>query len=750
MDSPFFETYFPNTPADQLAKWLWAGQTSSRIRKSFELIEQPVSAHLFFSSFTLGGSGSSDYGLKAVCNGSVYEPLSPRQFWHINRPIMFVQDVAAILKLGANTIELLGEERPPIHGQKPGSHGLMAVLMMVMGDGRTVCIQTDESWSADQPLEILGDACNATPGPAKVFPGLTVDGPGLPELYPATVPGTPEQRLAHDWNTPTRIVTTNNGGGVIAVQSACCDEQPTVDILPSSTDEKPWVIYDAGQEICGGILLSTLEGGSAKLYVHLAESVAESLAPAINSHSLTEFIVEMGPNSQVLLGEVGFRFARVELLSSDSAVRLGPVMFRSTYLPLEQRGNFVCNDQKLNDIWKTSVRTAHLCLQTGLWDGIKRDRLEWAGDLHVETEVIYTTFGDATVIKESLDHLRLAGVWPRNVQGIPGYTAYWAMAYELVLRFEDDREIITRNLEHIIAAAHWFVDQFGADGLWDPKGQERPLIDWAWLEHDDCVKGTHFQWIESLDCVGKVLASVGEIEVAAKCIAAAEAAREAARKAWLDPETGLFSKRQQVNAWATVCGALPESSYAAASEDLKETHKRWVSPFQNFYVLQALACLNQHQSALDIIRNYWGAMLDAGATTFWEVFDPRWVTSPAGIDEMPDPAGDTHKNLWTDAYGEYRISLCHGWAAGPATFLLEQILGAQPAAPGWKKLQVAPHPGDLTQANGSVPTPMGDVKLAWTVNAGVIDISVTCPAGMEVQVQIPEGLQKGDVTISQA
>ncbi len=748
MKSPFLDNYFPTVEIDQLAKWIWAGQTNSHVSKVFTLAEKPVSAHLFYSSFTLGGSGTTDYGLKAVCNDSVYEPLAPKQFWHINRPIMFMQDVAAILNIGDNKIELIGEERPPIHGQKPGSHGLMAVLMMVMADGSTVTIQTDESWSADQPIEIIGDACNATPGPAKVFPGLTVDGPGLPELYPATVPGTPEQRLAHDWNAPSRIVTTHSGGGAAAVQSACCDEQPTVDMMPASNDDVPWVIYDAGEELCGGVLLSTLEGGTAKLYVHLAESVAESLAPAINSHSLTEFVVEMGPNSQVLLGEVGFRFARVALLSSDGPVHLGPVMFRSTYLPLKQRGNFECNDERLNKIWKTSVRTAHLCLQTGLWDGIKRDRLEWAGDLHVETEVIYTTFGDAAVIKESLDHLRMAGEWPRNVQGIPGYTAYWAMAYELVLRFENDLDIIKRNLPHIIAAAHWFVDQFGADGLWDAKGQERPLVDWAWLEHDDCVKGTHFQWIESLECVAKVLAAAGEAEEADKCVKAAQAAREAAVKAWLDPETGLFSKRQQVNAWAVVCGALPKESCAAAAVDLSAANKRWVSPFQNFYVLQALAVLGEHKTALDVIRNYWGAMMDAGATTFWEVFDPRWVTSPSGIEELPDPAGDTHHNLWTDAYGEYRISLCHGWASGPATFLLEHILGAQPAAAGWQKVTVAPHPGDLTNACGTLPTPYGDIAISWSVKSGSMDVSVTCPAGVDADVQVPEGLTKGNISIT--
>ena len=40
-----------------------------------------------------------------------------------------------------------------------------------------------------------------------------------------------------------------------------------------------------------------------------------------------------------------------------------------------------------------------------------------------------------------------------------------------------------------------------------------------------------------------------------------------------------------------------------------------------YYVLKAKAKLGEYQDSLDIIRKYWGAMLDAGATTFWEDFD---------------------------------------------------------------------------------------------------------------------------------
>ena len=34
----------------------------------------------------------------------------------------------------------------------------------------------------------------------------------------------------------------------------------------------------------------------------------------------------------------------------------------------------------------------------------------------------------------------------------------------------------------------------------------------------------------------------------------------------------------------------------------------------------------ENRRALDIIRDYWGGMLDMGATSFWEDFDLAWMT----------------------------------------------------------------------------------------------------------------------------
>ena len=40
---------------------------------------------------------------------------------------------------------------------------------------------------------------------------------------------------------------------------------------------------------------------------------------------------------------------------------------------------------------------------------------------------------------------------------------------------------------------------------------------------------------------------------------------------------------------------------------------------------------------------YWGAMIDLGATSFWEDFDINWIPNAAPIDELvPEGKKDIH------------------------------------------------------------------------------------------------------------
>ena len=152
-----------------------------------------------------------------------------------------------------------------------------------------------------------------------------------------------------------------------------------------------------------------------------------------------------------------------------------------------------------------------------------------------------------------------------------------------------------------------------------------------------------------------------------------------------------------------------------------------ISTFYGYFVLLARTATGDLSGALDLIRTYWGGMLDAGATTFWEDFETDWLNGSFGIDSMP-AAGkkDIHADFGKYCYKGLRHSLCHGWAGGPAAFLSEKVLGITPVEPGFRKVQIKPQLGGLDHISGAVPTPYGLI----TVEADLRGQKICLPDGI--------------------
>ena len=135
-----------------------------------------------------------------------------------------------------------------------------------------------------------------------------------------------------------------------------------------------------------------------------------------------------------------------------------------------------------------------------------------------------------------------------------------------------------------------------------------------------------------------------------------------------------------------------------------------VSTFFGYYVLEAMSAAVEGQRAIDTIRDYWGAMLDVGATSFWEDFNLSWTNNCFRIDELP-VAGktDIHGDFGDYCYKGFRHSLCHGWSSGPAAWCINHILGIRPLEKACRKVEVCPFLGNLDWTEGSMALPDGQV-----------------------------------------
>ena len=158
------------------------------------------------------------------------------------------------------------------------------------------------------------------------------------------------------------------------------------------------------------------------------------------------------------------------------------------------------------------------------------------------------------------------------------------------------------------------------------------------------------------------------------------------------------------------------------------------STFYGYYMLRAMAAAGNYQGAIDVIRQFWGAMLDLGATTFWEDFNLDWLPGASRIDELvPVGKKDIHGDYGAYCYKGFRHSLCHGWASGPTSWLSEYVLGVQVVEPGCRVVRITPHLGDLEWVEGTFPTPYGVITIRHEKGAdGKVRSRIDAPSEVKV------------------
>ena len=91
----------------------------------------------------------------------------------------------------------------------------------------------------------------------------------------------------------------------------------------------------------------------------------------------------------------------------------------------------------------------------------------------------------------------------------------------------------------------------------------------------------------------------------------------------------------------------------------------------SYYILKAIAMYDKDK-AVALMKEYFGKMIDLGATTFWEDFDITWAKNAFRIDELPvSGKADIHGDFGAYCYKGFRHSLCHGWSSGVIKFIKE-------------------------------------------------------------------------------
>jgi hypothetical protein len=73
---------------------------------------------------------------------------------------------------------------------------------------------------------------------------------------------------------------------------------------------------------------------------------------------------------------------------------------------------------------------------------------------------------------------------------------------------------------------------------------------------------------------------------------------------------------------------------------------------------------------------------------------------------------------------------CHAWGSSPNIELYRTVLGIESDAPGFKRVRIEPHLGDITNIGGEIPHPKGTVSVKYALQNNKWHINITLPEGV--------------------
>lgn len=590
----------------------------------------------------------------------------------------------------------------------------------------------------------------------------------------SAMPSHGHDNMIRTYVSPVRIVWQKDSNNISrpdlllrpGIGQALLGEAVPYCVMTSQGDARPAILLDFGRELHGGLQIVTgvSDGRPVRLRIRYGESVSEAMSEvwgeggATNDHAIRDFTLEVPALGVAETGNSGFRFVRIDMLDADRTLALKEIRAISIMRDAPWRGSFRSSDRRLDSIWTVGARTVHLCMQDYLWDGIKRDRLVWMGDSYPEIMTIGAVFGYNPVVPASLDLMRDTTPLPGWMNGsFSSYSIWWLLCHYEWYMFTGDLDYLMESRDYITALLEQLMTRIGDDGQECLDGTR--FLDWP-SEGNAEVKSAGLQalMVWGMKTGVKFAEIFGDTELASRCQEAVERLSEAAPRIYSEFESSCpqadVPGSKQAAALMSLAGL--EDPGCIDSERLSCNGASGFSTFYGYFMLEAMAKAGNYTGAMEIIRDYWGAMLDLGATSFWEDFNMDWL--PAGrIDGfIPDGMRDIHKDCGAYCYTGFRHSLCHGWASGPTAWLSRHVLGVEIMEPGCRTVRIDPHLGFLDWAEGTFPTPYGEIRIRHerqqdgsvrTECSAPDGVTVLMPAGASQRYRAAEHLHGGRLGI---
>lgn len=756
-------------------KWIWIANPEPthnsyiQVRKLFALKGQPASAEIKISA---------DSRYKLYVNGH-YVGKGPVRSGE-GYTYFDTHSVADLLGKGKNVIAVLahhiGESTRSYIPRRPG---LICKVEIAVG-AETIEFGTDETWKVRRAAEWTnsGSRLNSQLGFQEVYDAngalegwnevkfsekgwdnaiAVGEAPGLPwgELFARQIPQLREETIlpravVGSYNSPdvTRDASPVSTPDLMAASElsvlkagdakrteTLLADVGTAEIRTPRGDRGVAIILDFGREVFGNVEVGIAGSGTGCIDLGYGEALLEGhVKPNIGDTRYTDrILLKKGKLAWQSFEPRAFRFLQIEFRRCSKPVVIDHIRVNQTTYPVEQTGRFECSDRLLNDIWDAGALTAQLCMEDTFIDCPWRERAQWWGDARVLSRSAYYAFDDTRLLAQGLRQIAssqgkdgsLLGLYPSGEDmPTPDFALLWVFSILDYFGFEDDPELVRELYPAVEALLEWFARYENNDGMLE-NVPGTLLIDRAELERKGELTSLNCLYYQALR-VASALASISDnLEAGQAYLDKADRLKVVINKFMYIPRRGLYAEgrvdgklvekfSRQTNTFAALFDIADQYQKSGIFRVLSNGSLPEVAtPYFGSYYLEALYSIDAHDRALDYIRRKWGEMIKADSMTLWERFSQEGA-------------------------------LCHGSATCPTRDLIAEYVGIKPVL-GVHRFSVTPHIAGLKWARGVINTNNGPLTVEWREMRNRLDIDVTVPEGIKVDVYPPGPV---DCTIS--
>ena len=618
---------------------------------------------------------------------------------------------------------------------------LLAELRIEYEDGSVEVIGTDSSWQVteDSPVRMADiydgetyDATKETTGWHNAAPEMLKITPAITAEYGAPV-------KAHEVMHPVAVTTAKDGE----------------------------VIYDFGQNFAGVIHMKLNGKAGQVITVRHAEILNPDgtlnttflrTAKATATYTCRDGEQEYSPRFSYM----GFRYAGVKGIDPKEL----EIEAVALYSDVAQHGGFHCSDEMLNKLQSNITWSAKSNFVDIPTDCPQRDeRMGWTGDINVFAPTALYNFELSRFLEKWLRDVKAeqlpTGGLPNTVP-VQGY-GFPATMPEMAVDWWGDACVnvpwalyeATGNVDILRAMYPTMQKYVKACRFWAGFGIGKHRYIWhtpAVLHFGDWVapdvpKMSQWQGRSKYTAtaslcntsgrLAKIARLLGKDEDAAQYETLSAKVADAYCSILTDGSGKAKDEFQTAYVLPLYLNMFPENVKAKAAENLvklveKSDYKIGTGFPGTPYILFALADSGHADTAFKMLLNTqcpsWLYEVRVGATTVWE----RWD----GLDENGEcPIGDDGT--------DQMISYNHYASGAVGAFLYRRVLGVEPVLPGYKLFKFAPLVGGgLTEADGTVGTPYGEIKAAWHIENGEMTTEITVPMGTACTVTLPGGVEQ--------